>query len=308
MIVNSSSGRILNRAAEIELTFKAAGVVPQIIELDETLDDHLKSAFATPDRSLVVAAGGDGTVHSVASKLASTGVLMGVLPLGTRNHFARDLGIPTDLGAAVHTALNGRSINVDVGTVNGRIFVNNASMGIYPRIAAERERRRSAFAPGAWWHLLRATISAFRDLAFIRVRVDVQMTDVADQVVQLSRRTPLLFIGNNEYEIEGSRLGQRQNLDRGTLMLVIAHPHGKTGLMRMAIRAMCSRLRTDKDLDVFLQSRFDVHVHKRHHIRVSLDGEVLTLVAPLQFQSVKSGLRVMVPSQRPSPQPAWPPR
>jgi diacylglycerol kinase family enzyme len=305
VILNSNS---THRRDGIKLEFKRAGVDPQVIELDGALSHRLKTLLAMPDHARVIAAGGDGTVHAVASKLAGTGIAMGVLPLGTRNHFARDLGIPTDLGAAVDTALHGRLVAVDAGRVNGQIFVNNASLGIYPRIANEGERQRRAFAPRTWWNLLRATIRAFRQFGFIRVRVTLKMADSHSQTNshgsvtasgkpdQLFRRTPLLFVGNNEYEIEGIRLGQRLHLDQGTLMLVIAHPHGKAGLIRMAIRAIGNRLRTDKDVDVFLSDRFDVYVHNRKRIRIALDGEVITLIPPLHFEIVESALRVMVPA------------
>ena len=159
----------------------------------------------------VVAGGGDGTINAVASVLADTGIAFGVLPLGTLNHFAKDVGIPLQLDEAIANIATGARKKIDVGEVNDRIFLNNSSLGLYPDIVRDREKQQSRLGRGKWLAALWATIGALRRYPFLSVRLSLD--DGSDH----ARRTPFVFIGNNLYTMQGFSVGARAALDGGKL-------------------------------------------------------------------------------------------
>src|SRR5829696_69924 len=187
---------------------------------------------------IIVAAGGDGTVNSVASAVVDSDKILGVLPLGTLNHFARDLGIPSDLEAAVNTIVAGHTSEVDVGEVNNRIFLNNSSLGLYPIIVRERDKRQR-LGSGKWPAFVWATIQALRRYPFLDVRLKVK-----DEF--LDRTTPFVFVGNNEYAMESFNIGLRDRLDRGVLSIYITHRTGRLKLINLALRAVVDACATTK--------------------------------------------------------------
>ena len=152
--------------------------------------------------SAVVACGGDGTMSAVASCLAGSEVAMGVLPMGTLNHFAKDLNIPLGQDEAVANIATGRVLAVDVGEVNDRIFINNSSLGLYPDIVRERERRQRRLGYGKWRALFEASINAARRYPVLSVQIELEGK-------AYERRTPFVFVGNNRYTMEGFEIGER---------------------------------------------------------------------------------------------------
>ena len=246
--------------------------------------------FATKAASepykVIVAAGGDGTVNSVAAAMIDSDKILGVLPLGTLNHFAKDLGIPTDLQQAARTIIEGHTVNIDAAEVNDRIFLNNSSLGLYPMIVREREKRqRLGF--GKWPAFVWATIQALRRNPFldVRLRVNGELLD---------RTTPFVFVGNNEYAMDLFNVGARERLDRGELSIYITHGTSRLKLISLALRAVIGRLRNDKD---FLALRSDeVKIQtSRKRVRVAFDGEIEVMSAPLQYRVRSRALRVIVP-------------
>src|SRR6476661_1050095 len=193
--------------------------------------------------STIGAAGGDGTVSAVASQLAGTGTVLGVLPMGTLNHFAKDLGIPLEQDAAIDVLARGRVAPVDVGEVNGRVFINNSSIGIYPDIVLDRERQRRRLGRGKWPALLVACLNVLRRHPSLKVELQVDGK-------RLLRRSPFVFIGNNRYEVEGFAIGSRTALDTGRLSLYMAHRGGRFGLLRLALLALLQRLRQADDFEM----------------------------------------------------------
>ena len=203
--------------------FTDAGATADIA-IASTPDEVRKIAetAATDSWDLVVAGGGDGTVNLVASALIGTRKHLGVLPLGTLNHFAKDLRIPLDFEAAAQNLLSGSPLEIDVAEVNGRIFLNNSSLGLYPIIVREREKNER-LGSGKWPAFAWAAIAALRRYPFVDVRVTVEGT-------QLARRTPFVFVGNNHYLMERFDIGTRERLDRGELSLYITNRTGRAGL------------------------------------------------------------------------------
>ncbi len=252
-------------------------------ELTELARDAVRGSH-----KIIVAAGGDGTVNSVASAVVGSDKILGVLPLGTLNHFARDLKIPFDLDAAVHAIVAGHTTEVDVGAVNDRIFVNNSSLGLYPIIVREREKRQR-LGLGKWPAFVWATIQAFRRYPFLDVRLRVN-----DEFRELT--TPFVFVGNNEYAMESFNIGLRDRLDRGVLSIYVTDRTGRLRLIALALRAVVGRLRNDKDF-MALQSN-EVKIETRHkRLRVAFDGEVEVMETPLRYQVRTRALRVIVPEE-----------
>jgi len=235
---------------------------------------------------VIVAGGGDGTVNSVAAAVVDSDKTLGVLPLGTLNHFARDLKIPFDLQAAAETIVAGHTTEVDVAEVNNRIFLNNSSLGLYPVIVREREKHQR-LGYGKWHAFIWATIQALRRYPFLDVRLHLK-----DELV--ARTTPFVFIGNNHYAMDSFNIGLRDRLDRGVLSVYITDRIGRLKLIGLALRALVGRLRDDKDF-LALNSN-DVKIQTAHkRLRVAFDGEVEVMETPLLYRVRSRALRVIVP-------------
>jgi len=241
------------------------------------------------DADPIVAGGGDGTINAVASVLAETGKTLGILPLGTLNHFAKDLGIPLDLEQAAQILVDGTVSQIDIGEVNGRIFVNNSSLGLYPSIVHNREDIQERLEYGKWPAFLWASLAVLRRYSLLEVRLRVDNRE-------LVRHTPFVFVGNNRYQIQGFNIGARTKLDSGWLWLYTTREIGRLGLLRFGLRALGRNLRNDKDFDM-LRTKEIVIDTKHSRIRVATDGEVTLMRTPLHYRIRPGALRVMVPNK-----------
>jgi diacylglycerol kinase family enzyme len=239
---------------------------------------------------VVVAGGGDGTLSTVAGVLAGKPMPLGILPLGTFNHFAKDLGIPLDLEGAAGV-IAARSIgSVDVGEVNNRVFINNSSLGIYPRIVLERETLRRRHRVRQWFAMAWAVFKVFRRFPMVSVRIGTGDTT-------LLRKTPLVFIGNNQYQLDLLHVGSRPCLDRGELSLYVANAHNRWGMLKLTVRSLLGGLDQTRDFNSFCLSSCSIESrHRRLH--VAADGEVMKAVTPLHYRIRAGALRVCLPRIR----------
>jgi diacylglycerol kinase family enzyme len=267
--------------------FARQGVVAEVATVPgDALQDTARAALEAGYDG-VVAGGGDGTINAVAGVLAGSGRPFGVLPLGTLNHFARDLGLPRDMAEAAAVIAAGATRPVDVASVNGQIFVNNSSVGLYADMVADRDRRRRQ---RGWRKGTAMAVAAWRAVRrFSRRRLTVRAEGQQQEL-----RSPLVFIGNNLYETSLPRPGTRAALDRGELCLCVTRHQSRLGLLRMGLRAMLGRLRDERDLvyssvtAVEIDSGLPV-------LRVSFDGEVTTMAPPLRYCIEPGALRVYAP-------------
>jgi YegS/Rv2252/BmrU family lipid kinase len=250
--------------------------------------EELARLAAQSDADIIVAGGGDGTINAVASAVIDSGKTMGVLPFGTMNHFVKDLHIPLDLEGAIQTIVAGHTVSIDVGEVNGRIFVNNSSLGLYPSIVREREKQQQ-LGWGKWPAYVWAALAVLRRYPFLNVRLSVDGKEIAS-------RTPFVFIGNNEYEMESLKVGGRTCLDAGELSLYMSDRTSRLGLIRLALRALFGGLRQEKDF-IALCTRETWIETKHKHLRVALDGEVEIMHPPLHYRIRPQALRVLAPAK-----------
>lgn len=290
VIINAAAGAgyTAEWAAGLAEKFRAGGLDAHVTLAQSGAEIVTAAQHAAAERvPIVVAGGGDGTVNAVASALVGTDSLFGVLPLGTLNHFAKDVHIPLELDDAIHNIVAGHSIKVDTGVVNDRIFLNNSSLGIYPDIVRNRERQQRRLGRGKWFAFGWAAMAALRRYPFLHVRLSLNNKEHM-------RSTPFVFIGNNEYLMEGFNIGVRECLNAGQLSLYVAQRPGRLGLLRLAVHALFGRLRQAKDFDAVMAK--DILIETRHkRIRVATDGEVTVMDTPLQYRIQPRSLHVIVP-------------
>jgi diacylglycerol kinase family enzyme len=291
LILNRSSGSAEDRKAEDRLrdAFRAAGAEADLQHAENGEDVvRLARQAAAGESEFVVVGGGDGTLGSVAAVLSGGEKAMGVLPLGTLNHFAKDLAIPLDIEEAARTVVEGRVVRVDLGEVNGKVFVNNSSLGLYPGIVRHREEQQR-LGRGKWPAFFWATLHTLHRHAPLDVLLSVEGREVR-------RRTPFVFVGNNVYEMEGFDIGSRARLDRGELSVYLAPGARPLDLVFMALRAFLGRLRASKEFEVLRTTELRIETRGRQ-ARVATDGEVLLLDTPLRYRTRPGALRVVVPRE-----------
>lgn len=237
----------------------------------------------------VVAAGGDGTVSAVAGALAGTEAVLGVLPLGTFNHFAKDLGMPQSLAAAVVALVSAEVASVDVAELNGRVFINNSSLGAYPRMVAIREQLAES---RGWGKVRGVAVAAVRVLRNLPVhRLDLVGSP---DFVRRRVRTPFVFVGNGIYSRSDGGIGERERLDDATLEVAVTHAVSRWGLARIALRTLFSRGAPHRDLDLVELRSLEVTA-RTARIGVALDGEVCSMATPLVYRTRPGDLRVLRP-------------
>ena len=290
VIINAGAGNphVDKRVKKLTELFLAGGLQVDIrlASSGEELDTLMRAAAAERPR-LLVAAGGDGTISTAAAALVGSATVLGVLPFGTLNHFAKDLDIPLELEEAVGNIIDGNSIAVDVGEVNGRVFINNSSLGLYPDMVRDREHQHSRLGRGKFRSLVWASIAAFRRYPFLTVRLDVEGT----KRVQV---TPLVFVGNNEYSMEGFNIGERARIDGGRLSIYIVKKQGRAALVRLSLEALFGRLRQARDFEALTATDFVIET-RHSRILVATDGEVQGMKSPLHYRIRPRSLRVIVP-------------
>ena len=289
VIINERSGAAAKPDAgpEIQSLFEQHGTRIRLERVRDPGDLAARARQAASRGDVLVAAGGDGTVSAVAAVAVASGATLGVLPMGTLNHFAKDLGLPLDLKSAVKTIVAGQVGQLDVGDVNGRLFVNNSSVGLYPRMVWEREAEQRR-GRRKWTAFGIAVLNTWRNYRMIAARLDVNGS--ATMV-----RTPFIFVGNNQYTAEGFRLGGRSRLNDGLLSIFVAPECGRFEILSLPVRAMTGGLRSDAAPFVAFQTdtvTVDV-MHRR--TSVALDGEVLLMAPPLVYRVRARALRAIVP-------------
>ena len=263
---------------------------------------------------VVVAAGGDGTINAVAQQVLGSGCAFGVLPQGTFNYFGREHGIPEDTTAALQVLLAGHVAPVQVGLVNERVFLVNASLGLYPQLLEERESFKARFGRSrgvAMLAGLRSLLHAHRPL---QLRVAWCAADSGRAAAEVSLRTPTLFVGNNRLQLEQIGIAEAPALARGQLVGIVLKPVGGLAMLWLALRGAVGRLGEAERVSSGAFVRMTVRRGRglgRHRIKVATDGEVAWMHPPLEFSAAPAALWLIQPANLasapdPEPEPAPP--
>lgn len=286
VIVNAGGGAASKLGGKLEQAlaeaFRAAGLEPR---LSLVRGEDIAEAVRRAEGPMVAVGGGDGTLGAAAGVLAETGQALAILPLGTRNHLARALGVPLDLEGAVQVAARGEERRIDLGLAGERIFVNNCSVGLYPRLVLARDQAPAGVPK--WLATIPAAFSVLRTLRVEHFRLE---WGGAEHRLE----TPLLFIGNNRYALDRGRLGERESLSDGVLSVAAVAAPGPMGLAATALRLLAGL--SDPDCDfAALEDVEELCIYGHHVRRIALDGELVRMKFPLRLKTMPGALRVKVP-------------
>lgn len=284
MFLNPSSGLRLD-AAELTAAAEEAGIETVHLSRDVDIAAEIRARMRD-GKKLFIAAGGDGTVNCVIQPLVHSDAILGVIPIGTFNHFARDAGVPLDWRAALDVALNGTIRQVDAARVNDRFFVNNVSMGLYPELVARREERGRDYP--RWKARLFAAYVTLQKYPHVTVTLESEHH-------QMAVRTHVLMVSNNPYDL--SRVGvdaPRNTLEEGRLSVYWLPHLPRVALMRFLAHYLAGRVHETPGFRSFRTSRMKVHASKQH-LNVGVDGELFTFHMPLVITIAPRALQVRVP-------------
>ncbi|PVA09609.1 hypothetical protein DC366_13035 [Pelagivirga sediminicola] len=292
ILLNEGSGkRETSARGRIGAALQAHGVTADIRVLAKGPDIVPAARRAVKEGyETIVAAGGDGTISAVASVLRGTDRVMGILPMGTFNYFARSLDIPDDIEGAAQLLAEGTQRPVRIATINERSFLNNASLGAYPAILKTREdvyRRWGRSRIAAYWSVL-VTLVTLRRPLHLRIEADGQTVE---------RRTPLVFAVNNAFQLDQIGLQGRQDIAEGRLALFVAPDSGRWGMLRHALSLAMGKAQNEVNFDLITGST--IRIEARHSPRdIACDGERARMKAPYILGVDEEALSVIVPQSR----------
>ena len=281
--LGSGSGGETRARAAIQQACDGAGRAFELIGVDDPrqLPALAREAVqrAQQAHGVVVAAGGDGTLNAVAQAVLGSGCAFGVLPQGTFNYFSRTHGIPSDTAEAMQMLLQASAKPAQVGLVNGRVFLVNASLGLYPKLLEDREGWKHQFGRSRLVAFGAGLATLLRGYRSLRLRIEVQG-------VTRSVRTPTLFVGNNALQMEQLGFPLAQAIDGGALAAIMLRPVSRLSMLALLLRGAFGRL-GDADQVVGVPCK-QLHVHAARafgprRVKVATDGEIVWLPMPLEF-------------------------
>lgn len=291
VLLNRGGGTV---AADPDIADKVKRALEQAgVEADIDLivgDDCAVRSTEAAERGdpLLIVGGGDGTIGAVAAALVGSETALGILPLGTLNHFARDLGIPAGLDEAAQLIAGATERRVDVAEMNGRIFINNSAIGLYPLMVIDRDAQQKRLGRSKRLAMVVASLRTL--IRFNRQRLTLTVNDEEKARVD----TPLLFVGNNDYRVDIGAPGSRESLEDGQLCVLVLRKKTRSGLIAATVRALLNRSRPDDMVRIDGVERLRVASH-RSQLAVALDGEVVSAPPPLDYRIRKQALRVIAP-------------
>jgi diacylglycerol kinase family enzyme len=246
---------------------------------------------AAGDCEVLVAGGGDGTICSVAEAALKSGKILGVLPLGTFNYFAKNLGISIELEEAVQVILEGKAVRASVLDLDGRLVLNNTSIGIHPAVLLKRRKLYRRWGRNQLNAYLSVLLAAFQPPPRLRVRL---ATEKGEGVCE----TPLVMICSNAFQMEAFALAGAECLQAGKFALYVARSAGRATIFRLGLRAGLRQLRPGTDYEVICASDVTIETLRHRHVRAVIDGELERLESPLRFRISPRELCVLAPRER----------
>lgn len=299
-VMNAASGKndksAVCRIIEQALSNSGRSYQIRLVENSKTIEVIAREAVSAAKacKGVVVAVGGDGTISAVAKAVHGSGCTFGVLPQGTFNYFARTHGIPEDLPQAIHNLLNASVHPVQVGLLNDRLFLVNASIGFYRKLLEDREAYKKQYGRSRWvayWSGL---------MTILRQRRQLRLT-LEKQGMMCNLRTPTLFIGNNQLQLEQIGIPLTRAVNEGQLVAIVVPPVSALTLIWLGVRGTLGKLGESEHLNSFGFKRLIVKpssLYRSHRVKVALDGEVVCVNAPLEFQVSPTPLSLLMPDPK----------
>ncbi len=283
-----SSGGDDDEARErVSAALGQAGIEGEVEILDGKDIATRARALVDAGAELIVIGGGDGSVSAAAGAVAGSETRLGILPMGTLNHLARDLGISFDLGEAAKVIASGKERAIDVAELNGRVFVNNSAIGLYPLMVIDREAQQKRLGRSKRLAMLVAAVRTLTNYHEQRLRLSV---DGGSELLD----TPLLFVGNNDYRIALPAAGRRDSLDAGHLGVLVMRKKGLPSFIAATLRALVGLSREDDMVHLGPVERLRVSSAKSQ-LTVAIDGETCRLSTPLDYSIRKRALKLIAP-------------
>ncbi|HEV8629734.1 MAG TPA: diacylglycerol kinase family protein [Thermoanaerobaculia bacterium] len=292
VLLNPGGGTLSRGAihpAEVAVALRQAGLPAEVRAVRARLLPAATREALASGAELVIAGGGDGTVSAVAGALAGSDAALGVLPLGTFNHYARDLGMPEELHAAAAALAAATPRCLDLAEVNGHRFINNSSLGFATQVVRERAEPRIRTRITKAWVTL---VAALRLLG--RYRLSEVCLDVDGRRVEYE--TPFVFISNNPADMPFFYLGRRPRLDTGLLMVYVHRSKSRSAVLGTLLYSLLRDVREAARFDQWTTTEALVEFPlRRRPVAVFLDGELLHLSPPLRYRILPGRLKVAVP-------------
>ena len=290
VFVNGAAGSVSesdDESAQIVTAFADHGVEATVNVIDPAdLPGAMRAAWTTGVEAIIIA-GGDGSVNCAAGAAAGTDMVIGVLPMGTFNHFAKDLGVPTgDIAAAVEWLARATVTTVDIGEVNGRAFVNNASIGVYPKMVADRDKIREQ---RGWGKIRAVPVAVVRTLQHLPVH---RLRLTLDGAAPVTVSTAFLFVGNGLFDDHGERLATRTSLTDQRLGVYVITTTRRWRLVYNAIKSRVRGIASASQTERRVAEHFVIESDEAL-LTIALDGEPTEVKLPLTFLSRPAALRVL---------------
>lgn len=294
VLLNGSAGTLTKSATKdepqrIRGAFEAAGHEVELRELDGAgLEAEARAALSS-DVDAIIAGGGDGTLNTIANVVAGSDKAYAVLPLGTHNHFAKDLGVPLDLEAAVAALAHGGVTDLPVAEVNGRVFLNFSALGFHPEIVRHRDAQRRTLGRRKWLAMI---VALFKVL----VRFPILRVELRSPQRRVVRYSPSVIVCNNPHQMRVFGVEDASVPERGLLNVYVATARSRLGLVWLFLRALFGRLDRTDTFEVMALPEVTIDT-RQTWAHVSIDGEVADLRPPLRYKVRQTALRVIAPAK-----------
>ena len=296
IVINAASGS--NDSAQVQERIverlTAAGCAYEFVAIDDT--SRIQACAREGARrarewdALLVAVGGDGTINAVAAAALEQQVPLAVLPQGTFNFFGRTHGIPETTDAGIDVLLHGHLIPAQIARVNDRIFIVNASVGLYPQVLEDREAWKQRFGRSrlvAFFAGLATLLRGYRSLR-------LQITDANGKARQL--RTPTLVVANNALQLELIGIGDAPSIDSGHLVAITLKHVDKLQMIGLMMRGALGKLGDAERVEALGFRQMTVATRgRKQRVKIALDGEIFHIEAPLSFEALPGALQLLVP-------------
>lgn len=296
IVMNAGSGRMQTDETRAILDRELGGngrrYELRLVENPALLGDVAREAVedAIAQGGVVVGAGGDGTLCAVAQATLGSGCPFAVLPRGTFNYFSRDHGIPSGLEASTRLLLTARAFPVQVGVVNGRMFLVNASLGLYPKLLEDREAYKRQFGRSRVIALWSAAVTLLRPHRHLRLHIEHEGST-------REIRTSTLFVGNNRLQLEQIGMKEAPLLEQGLLVAIAPRAIGRLAQILLSLRGAAGRLSDAGNVMSFAFRSITVTRpgRRRRPVKIATDGEVTRLDMPLEFHVAPEPLFLLKP-------------